>query len=92
MLSAKRLHQTEVFTLQTWITASTSSALTWKMGARTTMATSVQYGDDLSRSDVRITIAKKFKKCFTAMKKQTMCLVLPSFSVNKETRPSPKNV
>ena len=33
-------------TLQTWTTASGSSAFTWKMGAFTTRATSVQYGDD----------------------------------------------
>lgn len=33
-------------TLQTCITASGSSALTWNMGAPTTLATSVQYGDE----------------------------------------------
>jgi hypothetical protein len=35
-------------TLHTYMTASGSSALTWKIGALTTRATSVQYGEDLA--------------------------------------------
>jgi len=71
-------------TLQTCITASGLSALTWKIGALTTLATSVQYGDE---RDERGSVVKPICTCVTNMSHGTE---MPTCKVLKKGDKAPK--